>query len=135
MAAVGGDITEISYNHATIGSGRFFPKSAEDSTFDKGGFRSNDDSNGVDGGGRAITQLNQVRWMFEGTVSWDANISDELEQLSRLAASPIDAEWTISSINGTVWAGLGRPVGDLQGNGNTATIALKISGGGKLKKL
>ena len=135
MAAVGGDITEISYNHPTIGSGRFFPKSAEDSTFGKGGFQSNDDANGVDGGGRAITQLNQVRWMFEGTLSWDANISDELEKLSKLSASPVDAEWTISSINGTVWAGLGRPVGDLQGNGNTATIALKISGGGKLKKL
>jgi hypothetical protein len=39
MAAVGGDILEVTYAHETLGSGTFFPKSGEDSTFDLGGFR------------------------------------------------------------------------------------------------
>jgi hypothetical protein len=135
MAAVGGDIIEITWNHPVHGSGTWYPKSGEDSTFDTGGFRGDDDDNGVDGGGRNIKKLNRRRWSFEGTVSWDANISNELEQAELLAADPVDAEWTITHINGTVWGGTGSPVGDIQGSGNDATMAIKISGGQKLKKI
>ena len=135
MAAVGGDILEISYNHPTLGTGRFFPKSGEDSTFDYGGIRGNDDANGVDGGGRTIRQLNAVRWSFETVVSWDANLSDELRQMTKLAGDPVEADWTITHINGTVYGGLGAPVGDIQSNGNAATMTLKVSGGGALVKI
>ena len=133
--AVGGDIIEITYNHPTLGNGVWSPKSAEDSTFDPGGFRGNDDANQVSGNGTNIRQLNRVRWSFEGTVAWDANISNELEQAEKLAADPVEADWTFTSINGTVWGGKGAPVGDIQGNGNTATMAIKIAGGLKLKKI
>jgi hypothetical protein len=134
-SATGGDIVEISYNHPTLGSGILSPKSAEDSTFDLGGYRGDDDANKVDGAGRTIRTLNRVRWSFEGPVSWDANISNELETLKKLAGDPVEADWTITSINGTVWKAKGAPVGDLQGSGQDATIDLKISGGGVMEKI
>lgn len=133
--AVGGDIIEITYNHSTLGSGTIYAKSAEDSTFDLGGFRSADDNNMVDGGGNMIDQMNRGRWKFGVSVSWDMNSVDELGKINDLAASPVQADWTISSINGTVWGGKGKPVGDYEGNGNQATFPLVLSGGGKLKKI
>lgn len=135
MAAIGGDIIEIRYSHPTIGSGVWFPKAGEDSTFDPGGIRGDDDANGVAGNGKAIRKLNRVRWSFEGTIAWDANVANELDQAERLAADPVEAEFTISHINGTVWGGTGAPVGDIQGNGNAATFSIKLSGGDKLTKI
>jgi hypothetical protein len=135
MASVGGDITEITYNHPTIGSGRLFPKAAEDSTIDLGGFRGNDDANMVDGAGNDIRQLNRVRWSVESTIAWDMNTREDLENVSKMAEDPQSAEWTFAHINGTVYKGTGAPVGDMQGNGNAATFTLKVSGGGRLKKI
>lgn len=133
--ATGGDIIEITYNHDTLGSGVIYAKAAEDSTFDLGGFTSADDSNMVDGGGNMIDTINQKRWKFGVTVSWDMNSANELEKIQQLAQSPVQADWTITSINGTVWGGKGKPVGDYEGNGNAATFPLLLSGGGKLKKI
>jgi hypothetical protein len=130
-----GDLKEVTYNHPTIGTGRFFPKANEDSTFDLGGFRGEDDANLLDGGGRNIRKLNRARWSLETPASWDMNISDELTQLKKLAGDPVEAEWTFEHINGTVWAGTGSPVGDIQGNGNAGTVDIKISGGGELVKI
>jgi hypothetical protein len=135
MSVTGGDLIEITYNHPTLGSGVLYPKSGEDSTFDGGGFRNNDDSNGIDGGGRAIFQKNRVRWMVESTVSWEMAIANEAEKIKQLAGDPVDATWTITHINGTVWQGKGQPVGDIQPNGSAATFTLKISGGGELEKI
>jgi hypothetical protein len=133
--AVGGDILEITFNHPTLGTGTWFGKAAEDSEFDLGGFRTNDDENQVDGGGRMIHQMNQVRWSADLVISWDANVSNELDQATNLAGDPVSADWTISHSNGTVWGGKGKPVGDIKANGNEATIELKLSGGGKLRKI
>lgn len=135
MSVIGGDIIEITYNHPTLGSGILFPKAAEDSTFDPGGFVSNDDANGVDGSGEMIDQLSRKRWSFEGTVAWDMNTREDLDKIQSLSNDPVLAEWTVSHINGTVWGGTGKPVGDLQGNGNAATFSLKIAGGGRMKKI
>jgi len=135
MAVVSGDILEIGYNHPTIGTGVFLPKSAEDGTYDPGGFRTNDDANAVDGGGRAIQQMNRTRWSLETTISWDMNIVNELDVLRALASSPVDATFTITHINGAVHSALGKPVGDIQGNSNAGTISVKFSGGGLMKKI
>jgi hypothetical protein len=124
----GGDILEISYKHPTLGSGVLFPKSAEDFTLDPGGFRSNDDANMITASGEMIDQINRVRWSMEGPVGWDMAVKDELAQMSRLSASPILADWTFTHINGTIWGGKGKPVGDLNGNTNTAQMSLKIAG-------
>ncbi len=133
--AVGGDIIEITFNHPTIGSGVIYPKSNEDSTFDPGGYRSNDDSNMIDGAGNMIDQMNRVRWSVETTVAWDMNTAKDLNKISELASSPVQADWTFTHINGSVFGGKGKPVGDVSGNGNNATFTLKVSGGGPLTQL
>ncbi|MGR3177839.1 MAG: hypothetical protein ACUZ8E_07255 [Candidatus Anammoxibacter sp.] len=132
---VGGDIIEITFNHPTVGSGTIYPKSTEDSTFNLGGFRSEDDMAKIAGDGSMIDTINRVRWSFEVPATWDQNSANELDKLIELAESPVESTWTISSINGTVWGGKGKPVGELPGNGNAATITLKLSGGGRLKKI
>lgn len=135
MAAIGGDIIEITYNHPTLGSGVIYPKAAEDSTFDIGGFRSSDDANMIDGAGQMIDQMNRTRWSVETTVAWDMNTGLTLERLTQLTQSPVFAVWTVTHINGTIYGGKGKPVGDLQGNGNAATFTFKLAGGGVLKKI
>lgn len=133
--AVGGDIEEISFNHPTLGTATFFPKSGEDSTFDEGGFRTSDDANMIAGGSEMIRQVNRVRWSLECPIAWDMNTRSDIKKLRDLAKDPVEATWTISHINGTVWSGKGVPVGDIQGNGNQATATLKIAGGGELVKI
>lgn len=135
MPSVGGDITELSFSHPTLGQVVLFPKANEDSTFDLGGFRTNDDANSITGSGDMIKQLNRARWGFETTVAGDMNTRTDLEKLNQLSGNPVDATWTISHVNGTVYKGSGTVVGDVQLNGNTATIKLKVAGSGVLKKI
>ncbi len=134
MASVGGDIVEITYNHPTLGQGSFFPKAAEDSEYNLGGLRADDDANGLSGDGGIIVKLNRTRWHFMVKVAWDANNREDLEKAVALAGSPVLAQYTFSHVNGTVYEGSGLPVGDLIGNANSATFDLKISGSGKLLK-
>lgn len=131
----GGDLLEIKYSNDDVGEGSWFPKSNEDSTFDLGGDRFQDDANMVDGGGRPIRIKNRVRWSLEATVSWDANVTDELTQARLLCSSNAPTVWTISHINGTVWKGTGDFVGDIQGNGNAATMSIKLAGGSVMEKI
>lgn len=134
MAVVGGDIKEITWNYPAS-SGTIFPKSNEDSTIDYGGYRGNDDANGVDGGGRMIVQLNANRWSVESTISWDMNINLDMKKISELAGLPVDGDWTFTHVNGKIFRGTGRPVGDVQGNSNAPTFTLKVAGGGILQEL
>lgn len=129
MASVGGDITEVTCNHPSLGSKTFFPKSSEASTYDLGGFRSKDEKNGIDGGGSPINTMNQVRGEFETTVANDMNTNQELEFASKLAANPVPATWVFTVINGKSYSGSGWPVGDLSGDIDKATFKLKVSGG------
>lgn len=131
----GGDITEVTYNHPTIGSGVLYPKAGEDSTYDLGGFRSNDDDQAIDGGGNMIDQMNRKRWSFEVPIAVDMLVNLETEKLVQMASSPVKATWTFTNINGSVYAGTGKPVGDLKPNGNTSILNLKVAGGSILKKI
>jgi hypothetical protein len=133
--AVGGDIQEIRFQHPTEGSGVLFAKSAEEAKYNLGGPRSNDDNNGVTASGEMIDQINNTRWSFENTCAWDMNTRDDVDKVSRMAESPLLADWTITHINGAVHGGKGKPVGDIEGDGNAATFPLKLAGGGKLKKI
>lgn len=132
MASVGGDIIEISYNHPTLGSGVFYPKAAEDSEFNLGGLRADDDSEGISGDGGIILKMNRTRWHFMIKVAWDMNNREDLQKAIALAGNSQLATYTFSHVNGTTWKGKGIPVGELIGNGNTATFDLKISGSGSL---
>ena len=136
MGYVGGDIIEITYNHPVLGSGTLFCKSNEDGTLNMGGFNSNDDANSVTGDGRLIDQINRVRAGFEAPpIAWDMTDADELSKLTELSASPVLADWTISSISGAIWGGKGKPVGDLNGSTNTSQVTLKLAFEGKVKIL
>ena len=126
----GGDVIEMTYNHAIHGSGSIFLKSNEDGTIDSGGYRSNDDANSITGDGQIIDQINRVRASFEAPpVSWDIIGKNELDILSKMAASPVFADWTITLISGDIWGGKGKPVGDVQGNTNTGLITVKLAFG------
>lgn len=133
--SVGGDITEITFNHPSLGSGTIFPKAGEDSTYDLGGVQSVDDDGMIDGSGGVIDQMTSKRWNFAVVVAWDANLRKDLEAINALGASPVPATWTFTNINGTVYQGIGKPVGDQKGNGNKATFPLKVAGGNGLKKI
>lgn len=135
MAYIGGDITEITWNHPILDSGRILVKASEDNTYDLGGVRGNDDANSVTGAGDNIRQLNNRGWRVNVTIANDMNVGLELEKINALAASPIEADWTISHINGSIYGGKGAPVGDLSLNTNKSTFALVLGGGGKLAKL
>jgi hypothetical protein len=131
---IAGDFIEITYNHPTLGAGRFAPKANESFTLDKGGFRTADDASMIDGSGAPINQLNRVRWSAEGPVAWDNGADpDAADRLVSLAGNPVDADWTFTHVSGKIYAGKGRPVGDIQADSNAGTISMKISGGGTLQ--
>ena len=132
--ATGGDILEITWNHPTLGSGVFYPKAGEDSTYDLGGFRSADEENGIDGAGNMIDKMNRKRWSFEGKISNDMNVAKELEAAVALASDPVPATYTFSHVNGAVHGAVGKPVGEIKADGNNAVFTLKLSGGGVLKQ-
>lgn len=135
MGAVGGDILEAAYSHPTIGSGTLFPKANEDSTLDLGGLRKDDDSSNIDGAGNHIVKMNRTTWMAEMTIANDINTRNDSDKVDKLSESPVAATWTITHVSGAVYQGLGTIVGDVQPNLNSATIKIKIAGGGKLKKI
>ena len=135
MSYIGGDVLEVSYKHPTLGDGSFFVKAGEDTTIDLGGYRTDDDANGIAGNGEMITKINAVRWSYEAPIAWSKTTTNELKVLADMAADPQDADWTIRSIDLSVFAGKGRPVGDLAGATQDSTIPLKISGGRGLRRL
>jgi len=128
MASIGGDILEIRFQHPTLGSGVFYPKSNEGNTKDLGGIRAGDDVNMVSGDGQAIWQLNRQRGSWEIVCAYDMNTREDVKKASQLAGDPVDATWTVSHINGTIWACTGRPVGDIQPDTNAATVTIKVAG-------
>ena len=128
--AVAGDITEITYNHPTLGSGTFFPKAGEGNTYDPGGIRTADDAQMIAGNGDPIWQKNRTRGFFEVLIENDQNVRNDAQVIANLMADPKPADWTFSVINGTVFGGSGKPVGDINPDVNAGTMTLKVSGGG-----
>lgn len=135
MSYVGGDIRELTCNHPDEGSVVLKCKAAEDNTYDLGGVRGNDDANNVTGAGESIRTLNNRGWRVNVTVAWDMNTAQDLQKVVRMAASPEEGDWTVTSINGSIYGGKGSPLGDLQANVNNATFPLVIGGGGQLKRI
>jgi len=132
---IGGDILEIVCKHPTLGEFRFQAKANESFNLDPGGYRSNDDAGSITGSGSMIDQINRTRWSIEGPVAVDPISGNESDNLPKLSESPDLGTWTITHISGTIWKGLGKPVGDLVPDTNTAQMPLKVSGSGRLEKL
>jgi hypothetical protein len=129
--AKGGDILEITFNHPTAGSGTILPKADEDSTWSLGGFKIDDDDNAIDGGGNPIIKMTRKRWSLETVVAWEKTPVDNLQQQEDIASSGVPAQYTIQFATGVIYRANGFPVGDIEGNGNSSTFGLKLSGGGK----
>lgn len=132
---IAGDLLEATCKHPDLGTSTFLCKAAEDGTFELGGFRTSDDANNTDGGGRNIKVMNRRRWEVGLTITNDMNTNNDIQKLSDLADNPKDGEWTISHKNFSVWRGTGSPVGDIEANTNAGTIEFSLMGGGKLKKI
>jgi len=132
--AIGGDFVEITFNHPDHGSGVLLPKAGEEGTLELGGYRSDDDDNGIDGGGNMIDIMKRVRPSFSCPIAWDMVSEETLEKLDKLAGSTKPANWTFTHISGVIYGGKGKPVGSISGNGGAATTALKVAGSNKFKK-
>jgi len=123
-----GDIKEITYNHPTIGSGRFRPKSGEGNTYNLGGFANNDDANSISSGGDLIMTKNRVRAMLEAVIvnstaegeESDANIVRQLQE------SPVPSDWTFTTQANAVYSGSGFPVGEIAPDLNAGTFTMKV---------
>ncbi len=103
---VSGDIREITCNHPTLPQGVFKAKAGEDSTYDLGGIRGDDSSDGVTGSGVTIRKLNNNRWFFEVPFAMDMNVDEDQEKLNDFAANPLEGTWTFTHANGTVYKGV-----------------------------
>jgi hypothetical protein len=133
--AVSGDIIEVTCNHRELGEFIFSPKSGEASTYNLGGFQSADDDGMVTANGQMIDQMTNKRWSFEVPVMWDMNTNLELENAQALQSHPVAGDWTFTHINGTVYAGTGKPVGTLSADANAGTFTLKVAGGNRLRQI
>ena len=83
-------------------------------------------ANSITGGGSLMIQKNRVRGFFEIMIENDMNVRNDAIVLKELSASPLPADWTVTHINGTVWAGYGVPVGDITPDMNAGTMTLKV---------
>lgn len=131
----GGDILEVAVNHSVLGSYTWYPKAGEASSWDLGGYTSEDNAQGIDGGGRFIDKMSRKRPFVSITPSWEMNNGNDLKVAQDHMDSPILGTYTITHVNGSIWQLQGKPVGDLTGDGGAATFPLKISGTGKTKKI
>ncbi len=132
---VGGDVTEVTFNHPTIGTGVLFVKSDEDSELDLGGYRSSDEEKSIDTGGNMIDVMTLSRWSATFVIAGDVVTREDLEKLTSLTSDPVLATWTVTHISGAIYQATGKPVGDIKEALKAATIQLKIAGGGKMKKV
>jgi len=102
---------------------------------DPGGLKATDDAQMITGNGVPIFSIQNSRWKFTCTALWDMNGENELLKIVEMSGNPVDADWTVTNTNGTVWGMKGRPVGDYEGNMFAANFTLTLSGGGGIKKI
>ncbi|MBX2906181.1 MAG: hypothetical protein KF744_09095 [Taibaiella sp.] len=134
----GGDVREITWNNPVLGSGRLLFKSGCSSQYNLGGYRSEDADDGVDSGGNMIDTMTNTRWSFEtDNVAWSMLESNRMELEAMVACAGVveTTDFTITSINGVVYAGNGKPVGNPIGDGKSSTFSIKLAGGGVLQKI
>ena len=127
-----GDLREFSIDHPELGGRVFEPKSGEDVSFMKGGFKSNDDDGNIGANGTRIDQLNRYPWSIEPTILAKPGDYDYLHAVSQ---NPLEGNITATFMDGTVRVATGKPVGDLSENKQTGVIAFKCSGSGTFEEI
>lgn len=130
---IGGDIIEITANNTELGSSyTFATPTEEEATINMGGLVSTVTTTAD---GRSIRSMKQTPWSVATGITWDMLGIDDLDALSKLAASKVDTDFTFTHISGAVFAGKGTPVDSLEGSAKDAKIPVTFSGGGKLKQI
>jgi hypothetical protein len=127
---IGGDITEVTFNNPSVGSGFFKAKAGEGNSYDTGGIRTDDDDKSITGDGEPIWTQNRKMGHFQILIGNDMSIRKDLEKLALLAGSVDETTWTFTVINGTTYRCTGRPVGDLLADIDKSTIPLKVASPG-----
>ena len=137
MAYIGGQLTQITYNHPTLGTGTFAPKSSEESMINLGGLRSDSGVTDIAGDGQAIRKMNLHRWMVDTTIAFDSTAMGKsgLALLTALGANPQEAVWKFTHVSGSVSSGSGFPVEVIDGNLGSATIKIKFEGSNSLQEI
>lgn len=125
--ATGGDVLEAAYNHPTLGSGILYPKANEANTFDVGGIRTEDDTDSSDSSGEPIWKMSRKLGFFEIVIANDTVDRMEYDAIDKMSGDVAAAEWTVTLINGSVFGGTGKPVGDLSNDTQAATFTLKVN--------
>ena len=132
--AVAGDVQEITFNHPTFGSGTFKPISGEDFTLNLGGKKTLDEDT-ITSDGEKIDKITNSPWMAEGSIRWDSKTGLDLEKLYSLSGAVENTVFTFELMDGSIYGGTGRPVGDMQGSTKDGTISIKLTGGGRLRQI
>lgn len=127
MAIIAGDILQIAFDHDELGSFIFENKSGSDSTFSKGGFKSDDDDGNITSSGQRIDKMNRIPWMFEVEVGADDAVLDYTQAASQ---NPIEGTLTVTYMSGMVRTGSGKPTGDIIQNTQQGTMTVKFQGSG-----
>ena len=133
----GGDLKEVTWKNADVGTGRYRSKAGEDHSLDPGGFETADDKGNVDSGGNFMNIKVTKPWSYEGTITWDKNVSSrrEIQTYQSLSNSFLPTTWTFGCIDGTVFAGSGSVVGEVKGNAAKGTFSFKVMGSGILTQI
>lgn len=130
MAYTGSGVLEVTYNNPQVGQGTLYPKDGEDYKIDLGGKRSDDDTGNATTSGKRINKISVVCSKFElPPIAWDKTSKNELGIVQKLAGATVGTTFTVTCLDGNVFQMQnGYPVGDLEGEGMAATIAVTLQG-------
>ena len=135
MASVsGGDVVEVSFSNANVGSGFFYVVAGEDSTFVPGGYE-NDDNSAING----AKQLLITKTLKPGTCEFVAsndmnNDPPDVDTAKALQNDLTDTVWTIAHSNGNTYKGSGVIVGSLSASGKDSKFTIKLASGSGFTK-
>jgi len=127
MPIIAGDVKQVTFDHDEKDSFNLQPKSGADSTFSKGGFKSDDDDANITSGGNRIDKMTRIPWMFEIEVGADDITLDQIQEATQ---NPVEGTLTVTYMSGMVRVGRGKPVGDVVHNTQQGTMTVKFQGGG-----
>lgn len=136
MAYIGCELLKTEISNSVVGKVTLFHKAKETAKIDKGGLMTEDKAEGVTSAGGAMYSLSHKRWSVEpSAVAWGKTGVDTLEKLNEFNNEITDSVFTFTLVDGTVYTGTGRIVGDTIADSLDASIPFKAAGGGKLSKI
>ena len=124
MATIGGSWLGVKYNSSKFGSGQFLPFNDAEGVLTTGGNITQDDARIAGGFNLVITVMPTVS-TFSIEVQNDMVVGNEVSVAQKLMGDP-DTAWTMAHINGSVYAGIGTPVGPLEMNAMKSSFTLKL---------